>query len=68
MLARLEQGRAAQQRLVSDASHELRSPLATITSALEIAAAQPAQLDEELVRRSLVPEAHRMRQLLEDLF
>ncbi|HYX97931.1 MAG TPA: HAMP domain-containing protein, partial [Mycobacterium sp.] len=34
MLARLEAGHQAQQRFLSDASHELRSPLATIISGL----------------------------------
>src|SRR4029078_7104895 len=33
MLARIEAGHSAQQRFVGDASHELRSPLATIISA-----------------------------------
>jgi signal transduction histidine kinase len=67
MLARLEHGRAAQHRLVSDASHELRSPLATITAALEVASGRPELLDNELIDESLLPEARRMRQLIEDL-
>ncbi len=37
MLERLEASQAAQTRFVSDASHELRSPLTTIAGALEIA-------------------------------
>ena len=41
MLARIEAGHSAQQRFVGDASHELRSPLTTITSALEVAVAHP---------------------------
>jgi signal transduction histidine kinase len=67
MLARLERGRAAQHRLVSDASHELRSPLATITAALEMASGRPELLDNDLIDESLLPEAHRMQQLIEDL-
>ena len=67
MLARLERGRAAQHRLVSDASHELRSPLSTITTALELAAGRPELIDDELIDESLLPEARRMRQLIEDL-
>jgi signal transduction histidine kinase len=39
MLARLEAGHRAQQRFLSDASHELRSPLSTIISGLEVAEA-----------------------------
>lgn len=67
MLYRLETGRAAQLRLVSDASHELRSPLATITTALELAAGRPDLIDHDLIDGSLLPEARRMSQLIEDL-
>jgi signal transduction histidine kinase len=67
MLVRLERGRAAQHRLVSDASHELRSPLATITAALEMASGRPELIDNDLIDESLLPEARRMRQLIEDL-
>jgi len=67
MLARLESGRSAQHRLVSDASHELRSPLATITTALELASGRPDLIDGELIDESLLPEAHRMHHLIEDL-
>lgn len=67
MLARLERGRAAQQRLVSDASHELRSPLSTITTALELAAGRPELVDTELIDEALLPEARRMHELLADL-
>lgn len=67
MLERLQAGQRAQQRFVSDASHELRSPLSTITAALELAASRPDLLDEALIDESLLPEARRMRQLIEDL-
>ena len=67
MLARLERGRAAQHRLVSDASHEFRSPLATITTALELASGRPELVDNDLLDESLLPEARRMHQLIEDL-
>ncbi|PBC40206.1 two-component sensor histidine kinase [Rhodococcus sp. ACS1] len=67
MLARLEAGHLAQQRFVSDASHELRSPLATITAALELAQSRPDLIDTALVDESLLPEARRMHALLEDL-
>src|SRR6478736_7145970 len=67
MLARLERGRAAQRRLVSDASHELRSPLSTITAALEMASGRPELMDNDLIDESLLPDARRMQQLIEDL-
>lgn len=67
MLARLEAGQRGQQRFVSDASHELRSPLSTITAALELAASRPDLLDESMIDESLLPEARRMRHLIDDL-
>jgi signal transduction histidine kinase len=67
MLARIEAGHTAQQRFVGDASHELRSPLATIISALEVAVAHPELLDKELAAGTLIPEAHRMQALVDDL-
>jgi signal transduction histidine kinase len=67
MLARIEAGHAAQRRFVGDASHELRSPVAAIISALDVAAVHPELLDDELVASTLRPEAHRMEALVEDL-
>jgi len=67
MLARIEAGHAAQQRFVGDASHELRSPLATIISALDVAVAHPELLDRELAADTLIPEAQRMQALVDDL-
>ncbi|BBZ45116.1 two-component sensor histidine kinase [Mycobacterium parmense] len=67
MLARIEAGHRAHQRFVSDASHELRSPLTTIISGLEAAEAHPELLDAELAINTLLPEAQRMRALIEDL-
>ena len=67
MLVRLHAGHRAQQRFVSDASHELRSPLSTITAALELAAARPELIDSSLIDESLLPEARRMRRLIDDL-
>ncbi|MEB4210486.1 HAMP domain-containing sensor histidine kinase [Mycobacterium sp. 94-17] len=67
MLARLEAGHRAQQRFVGDASHELRSPLTTIISGLEVAEAHPDLLDAELAVNTLLPEARRMQTLIDDL-
>jgi signal transduction histidine kinase len=67
MLDRLEAGQASQRRFISDVSHELRSPLATITAALELAHVRPEMLDHSLIEESLVPEAHRMQRLVADL-
>jgi signal transduction histidine kinase len=67
MLARIEAGHAAQRRFVGDAPHELRSPLTTIISALEMAIAHPELLNTELAASTLMPEAHRMQALVDDL-
>ncbi|MUM18822.1 HAMP domain-containing histidine kinase [Mycobacterium sp. CBMA271] len=67
MLARIEAGHTAQRRFVGDASHELRSPLATVISALEISTNHPEVLDRQLVQSALLPEARRMQSLVEDL-
>src|ERR1700759_5281994 len=67
MLARVEAGHAAQRRFVGDASHELRSPLASIIPALEVAQDYPELVDDDLKTGSLIPEAHRMQVLVEDL-
>ncbi|MCV7012486.1 HAMP domain-containing sensor histidine kinase [Mycolicibacterium madagascariense] len=67
MLARIEAGHDAQRRFVGDASHELRSPVQAILSALDVAAVHPELLDEELASSTLRPEAQRMESLVEDL-
>ncbi|OCB50978.1 two-component sensor histidine kinase [Mycobacterium vulneris] len=67
MLARVEAGHAAQRRFVGDASHELRSPLSTVVSALEIGATHPDVLDRTLLTTALLPEARRMQSLVENL-
>ena len=67
MLARVQDGHRAQQQFVGDASHELRNPLTTIISALEVCIAHPELLTTELATDTLLPEAQRMRALVEDL-
>jgi len=64
MLARLETARAAQRRFVADASHELRSPLATITGRLELGQRR-GPTDTDIAE--MMPEAQRMGRLLDDL-
>ncbi len=67
MLARIQSGHEAQRRFVGDASHELRSPVAAILSALDVVAAHPELLGEHLTSSLLRSEATRMQSLVDDL-
>ena len=65
MLDRLEGADATTRRFISDASHELRSPLATIRTAMEVSARQPGPDPER--DRVIHGEVLRMQHLVEDL-
>lgn len=68
MLGRLEEAFARERRFVSDASHELRSPLAILKAELELALRDAT--DVEGLRDSVASaseEADRLVQLAEDL-
>ena len=67
MLDRLEAASARQRAFVSDASHELRSPVSTIRTELEVASADAAHADwPEMARRTL-GETERLSRLVDDL-
>lgn len=67
MLARLEVSAEAQRRFVGDASHELRSPLATIRAAHEIHALHPGVTDAAQVSDEVLAELDRVDRLVADL-
>ena len=67
MLARLEASRDRQQGFVSDASHELRSPISVIRHELEVLIADPDGRNIAEVARGLLAEDLRMQALVEDL-
>lgn len=67
MLDRIQAGGAAQRRFVADASHELRSPLSTVIAALELGRDHPEILDTTMITTTVLPEAERIRHLVEDL-
>jgi two-component system, OmpR family, sensor kinase len=68
MLARLEDAFARERRFVSDAGHELRTPLALLKGELELALRQPRPAaDLEAALRSAAEETDRLAQLAEDL-
>ena len=67
MLDRLQASDIEQRRFVSDASHELRSPLATLRAGVEIAAADPTGEMWLQMKDVLTGETARMSFLVEDL-
>ncbi|MEO3829610.1 HAMP domain-containing sensor histidine kinase [Actinomadura sp. B10D3] len=62
-LAALEESVARQRGFVADASHELRSPIASLRTQLEVAAAHPGLLDVD----GLVEDVVRLQHLAADL-
>lgn len=66
-LGRLEESQARQRRFVGDASHELRSPLATIRQHAEVAIAHPERADKAKLAQTVLTEGTRMQRLVEDL-
>ena len=67
MLERLESARNSQRRFVSDASHELRSPITTIRQHAEVALAHPDRTTTGELADVVLAEQHRMQGLVEDL-
>ena len=67
MLARLEAASRVQRRFVADASHELRSPLATIRAELEVARRHPGTADWDAVADDVLAETARLDRLVADL-
>jgi signal transduction histidine kinase len=67
MLERLERAQARQRRLVSDASHELRSPVAAIRQHAEVALAHPDRTTTAELAETVLAEDLRLQRLAEDL-
>ncbi len=67
MLDRIESGSIRQRRFVSDASHELRTPIATIRHELEVALRGSASTDWPAVAASVLEEDLRVQRLIDDL-
>lgn len=67
MLDRLDAAATAQRRFVSDASHELRSPLATIRQHGELARAHPEATSLDDLAEVVVAEGVRMQELVDAL-
>ena len=67
MLDRLQSSRDVQRRFVADASHELRTPIANIRLALEVATTHPDRADWPAVASDVLQQDERMERLTADL-
>ena len=67
MLDRLQSSATSQRRFVADASHELRSPLATLQATLEVALAHPDAAAWPAVSTEALDEVRQLHRLVEDL-
>lgn len=67
MLDRLDAASTRQRSFVGDAAHELRSPVATLRTTLEVAAAHPDGYPPAELVEDLLPEVLRMQALVDDL-
>lgn len=67
MLARLERAHLHERRFVSDASHELRSPVATIRQHAEVALTHPNRTTLQELAEVVLEEDARLQRIVEDL-
>jgi signal transduction histidine kinase len=67
MLDRIAKGALRQREFVSDASHELRSPITAIRALLEVALAHPGRMEPATVLRGVLAETTRLEALVADL-
>ncbi|MEU9409889.1 HAMP domain-containing sensor histidine kinase [Streptomyces sp. NPDC048281] len=66
-LQRLDNAAAQQRRFVADAAHELRSPLTTLLTSLEVALAYPERTDWPAAATTAARQTRRLHALAEDL-
>jgi signal transduction histidine kinase len=67
MLERLDDAHRREQRFVSDASHELRNPIATIRHLTEVALAHPDRTSVQAMATEILSEDLRLQDLAEGL-
>ena len=67
MLDRLERAQARQRQFVSDTSHELRSPIASIRQHAEVAIAHPERVLPADLAQSVLADDLRLQSLVDDL-
>jgi signal transduction histidine kinase len=64
MLDRIDATSRVQRQFVSDASHELRSPLATLRQLAEVARDYPGRTGQDSLARDVLAEEERMEELV----
>jgi signal transduction histidine kinase len=67
MLDRIDEGQRLQRQFVSDASHELRSPLAAIRQTAELARMHPDRVDTATLAADVLAESERLGHLVSAL-
>ncbi len=67
MLDRIDQSHRLQRQFVSDASHELRSPLSTIRQSAEVARSYPDRVSLETLADDVLSESNRLEGLVNAL-
>ena len=67
MLDRLEASQVAQRRFISDASHELRSPLAALRQYAEVARDHPERVSGEELGAAVLDEGDRLERLVQGM-
>ncbi|GAB2459462.1 signal transduction histidine kinase [Conyzicola lurida] len=67
MLDRLDESQSAQKRFISDASHELRSPLASLRQFAEVAQAHPDRVTAGELSDAILDEGARLERLVDGM-
>ncbi len=67
LIDRIEQAQRLQNQFVENASHELRSPLASLRAQLEVARPNASEIDSGNTREQLLSETIRLQLLVDDL-
>ncbi|MDR5700434.1 sensor histidine kinase [Agromyces aerolatus] len=67
MLARLEASAATQRRFISDASHELKSPLASLRQFAEVALRHPDRISQAELGEAVLDEGARLERLVQGM-
>lgn len=67
LLDRIEVAEQARRAFVSDASHELRSPIASLLTTIDVARAHPERAEWDSVATAVATEGQRLSRLVDDL-